>query len=312
MLKIGIIGLGGISQKAYLPYMRQLSGIEWHLFTRNQETLEKVDHLFRHSKTYTEIGELVATDLDGVFIHVATVAHFEIAKLFLERGIPVYMDKPVTENFFTSFELYKLAKEHQTFLMAGFNRRFAPRVKELSRLSSKRKVIVEKNDVDNPGDFVFKLFDFFIHPLDTALFLAEKPIESGRFDYQLEDGLLCQVSVNLKTKSSQITASMNLRSGSRREVMEVQSPDKTLHLENLDELTIYRATDQEKKGFSSWDTTLYKRGFENIIDAFIDSLKTGVNPVKPETSLLSHWICQQMVSSVESSGDLDLNLPKGV
>lgn len=310
MLKLGIVGLGGISQKAYLPYMRQLSGIEWHLFTRNQETLAKVDQLFGQSKTYAKVEELAASDLDGVFIHVATKVHYQMAKLFLERGIPVYMDKPLTESFQESLELYQLAEEHNTFLMAGFNRRFAPRVKELSTLSNKRKVHVEKNDSDRLGDFVFKIFDFFIHPLDTAIFLADDPLESGSFDYQLEDGLLCQVSVNLNTKNSRITAAMNLQSGSRREVMEVQGPEMTLHLENLDELTIFTASDQERKGFSSWDTTLYKRGFETIIDAFVEAITSGVNPVNPETSLLSHWICHQIVTSQESSGNLELNLPK--
>ncbi len=39
MKEIGIIGLSGISQKAYLPYMRQLPGIRWHLFTRKEEGL---------------------------------------------------------------------------------------------------------------------------------------------------------------------------------------------------------------------------------------------------------------------------------
>ena len=42
MKKIGIAGLGGIFQKAYLPYLRTLSGIEWHLFTRNQSVLAKI------------------------------------------------------------------------------------------------------------------------------------------------------------------------------------------------------------------------------------------------------------------------------
>ncbi len=43
MLKIGIVGIGNICQKAYLPYMRQLKEVEWHLFTRNQTVLKEVD-----------------------------------------------------------------------------------------------------------------------------------------------------------------------------------------------------------------------------------------------------------------------------
>ena len=54
------------------------------------------------------------------------------------------MDKPIADNYLMTKNLYDLAKENQTFLMAGFNRRFTPRVKELSSLSTKRKVAVEK------------------------------------------------------------------------------------------------------------------------------------------------------------------------
>ena len=42
-MKIGIIGLGNISQKAYLPVMMAMDKeIEWHLFTRDQEKLAKI------------------------------------------------------------------------------------------------------------------------------------------------------------------------------------------------------------------------------------------------------------------------------
>ncbi|MHC5879891.1 Gfo/Idh/MocA family oxidoreductase, partial [Streptococcus pyogenes] len=70
-------------------------------------------------------------DLDGVMIHAATLAHVEIATLFLERGIPVYMDKPISEDYKETARLYKLAKAKGTFLMAGFNRRFAPKVLDM-------------------------------------------------------------------------------------------------------------------------------------------------------------------------------------
>ena len=86
MKKIGIAGLGGIFQKAYLPYLRTLSGIEWHLFTRNQSVLAKIATSLPHSQTYTTVQELVNLDLDGVMIHVATKAHMEIAELFLEKA----------------------------------------------------------------------------------------------------------------------------------------------------------------------------------------------------------------------------------
>lgn len=306
MKQIGIIGLGGISQKAYLPYMRQLSDIHWHLSTRNQDVLAEVSALFGNCTTYPHVKALAEVPLDGVFIHAATIAHVELASLFLKKGIPVYMDKPLTETYDTTRALYELAKQHNTFLMAGFNRRFAPKVKEMIALEPKKHIYVTKNDINRPGDFQFKLFDFFIHPLDTALYLSgEKPLQ-GHFFYHKEKELLKQITVTLQTQHQIIIAEMNLQSGSRREIMEIQTPQATYHLENLDDLTIFSQNQQTKDHFGSWDTTLYKRGFETIIHAFLEAIETGENPVSPESSLLSHWICDQVNQSTEPFGQLDL------
>ncbi|KPJ23062.1 Gfo/Idh/MocA family protein [Streptococcus phocae] len=304
MLNIGIIGIGHIAQKVYLPYMRQLQGICWHLSTRNASIRQEVSESFGQAEVYNSVNDLAEVDLDGVFIHAATSVHAEIASLFLKKGIPVYMDKPVTESFASTFELYQLAQKHQTFLMTGFNRRFAPRVKELSTVSNARTIRVEKNDINRPGPLTAKLFDFFIHPLDTALFLSKEPLIRGHFDYHQEDGLLSHVRVFLVTESTSLSVSMNLQSGSRREVMEIQTPEVTYELENLDSLYLYRGNQQEQVSFGSWDTTLYKRGFETIIDAFLEAVKNGVNPVNPTSSLLSHWICEQINSSQQPYGEL--------
>lgn len=306
MKKIGIVGIGGISKKAYLPYMRQLANIEWHVFTRKQEVRDEVIALFGQAVGYESLDALLEAGLDGVFIHAATVAHQDIASQFLQKGIPVYMDKPVTEDFAETKALYELAAEHGTFLMAGFNRRFAPKVDVLARAVDKRRIFVEKNDVNSKGDLQYKLFDFFIHPLDTALYLLDEPVLGGHFHYQLEDDLLCQVSVTLRTETESLVASMNLQAGSRREIMEVQAPQATYHLENLDELTIITGVNQTREQFGSWDTILYKRGFESIIQAFLEAIETGQNPVSPESSLLSHWICDQINRSEKTYGELNL------
>ncbi len=123
--------------------------------------------------------------------------------------------------------------------MAGFNRRFAPGVKEMSNVSNKCQVHVSKNDSNRSGQLRFKVFEFFMHPLDTALFLLDdKPLRAN-FHYRLDkDGLLRQLIVNLASSSSLVIASMNLQSGSRREVMEIQTPDNTISLENLDKMTV--------------------------------------------------------------------------
>lgn len=308
MQAIGLIGLGDIAQKAYLPFMRQIKDVHWHLFTRNQEVLAEVAGLFGQKTCYKSLEELATASLDGVFIHAATKAHVEIAQLFLTKGIPVYMDKPLAESYEEVSYLYDLAKEHDTFLMTGFNRRFAPKVLAMKEQADKKRILVEKNDVNRLGDKQFKLFDFFIHPLDTALFLCDDRPDSAYYRYHLVDGQLSQVSVTLETATATVVASMNLQAGSRREIMEVQTPVATYHLENLDDLAIYEGNQVTKDGFASWDTTLYKRGFESIIMAFLQAVKTGENPVSPSSSLLSHYLCHQLNQASRSQGFLQVEL----
>lgn len=107
----------------------------------------------------------------------------------------------------------------------------------MSKLSRNCKAIVKESDLNRLGDLIVKLFDFFIHPLDTALFLADGKLVRGQVHYQLETGLLRQVMVTIMTKTATVTVSMDLQSGSRREVMEVQGAKDTYHLENLDNLS---------------------------------------------------------------------------
>ncbi|MFC3927239.1 Gfo/Idh/MocA family protein [Streptococcus caprae] len=312
MKHIAIVGIGGISQKAYLPYLRQLTGIQWHLFTRNQAVLEETASLFHRVTTYQSMEDLLVAPLDGVLIHAATVAHVELAIHFLSRGIPVYMDKPLAETYTEAKSLYDLAAAHDTFLMTGFNRRFAPRVAELKAVADKTKIRVEKNDTNRTGDKTFKLFDFFIHPLDTALFLANGRAVEGDFRYQLTaDGQLRQVAVTLTTDQDELVqVGMNFQSGSRYEIMEVQSPSGTYQLENLDSLRIWQGEDVLNKNFGSWDTTLYKRGFETTVDQFLQALETGQNPVDPTSSLLSHFFIDQINQSTTTSGKLVVTLPE--
>lgn len=104
MLNIGIVGVGAISQKAYLPVMRSIGNVKWYMCTRNQEVLNRESKLLGRCIPCNTIEELLQFPLDGVFIHVSTNAHFEVAKQFLEKGIPVYIDKPVAPSYEKTME----------------------------------------------------------------------------------------------------------------------------------------------------------------------------------------------------------------
>lgn len=81
-MKIGIIGLGDIAQKAYLPIITQLPGIQPLFCTRNPDTLIQLSSKYRIEGTCQDYHQLLKMGVDAVMIHAATQVHFDIASFF--------------------------------------------------------------------------------------------------------------------------------------------------------------------------------------------------------------------------------------
>lgn len=112
-MKIGLIGLGDIAKKAYLPVLSEKEGIELVLCTRNGETLQQLASKYRIKESVRTIEELIKSNIDAAFVSTATEAHFEIAEELLENGIHVYIDKPISLHFEQTERIVQLAKKKE-------------------------------------------------------------------------------------------------------------------------------------------------------------------------------------------------------
>ncbi len=99
MLNIGVIGLGNIAQKAYLPVMAQLQDqVNWVLCSRQPAKLAQLQDQYRFSNGCLSFEDLLAKSLDAVFIHTPTNTHYTLVKQALSHGLHVFVDKPLSEN----------------------------------------------------------------------------------------------------------------------------------------------------------------------------------------------------------------------
>ena len=88
MIKVGVIGLGNIAQKAYLPVYSELQDrFEWHLSSRNAEKLAHIQKQFGFQYGSTNSDELITEGVEAVFVHTPTATHYDIIKKFLENKI---------------------------------------------------------------------------------------------------------------------------------------------------------------------------------------------------------------------------------
>lgn len=112
-MKVGCIGLGDIAQKAYLPVLTTLPGVEPHLHTRTPATLTRTAeaHRIPAAQCHAGLDSLLAQGLDAAFVHAPTAAHAEIVTRLLEAGVPTYVDKPIAYELADSERVVGLAEE---------------------------------------------------------------------------------------------------------------------------------------------------------------------------------------------------------
>lgn len=129
MIKIGVIGLGEVSQLMHLPILQDLCE-EYKVTAVSDVAPSLVDFVckkYHIEHGYLSAVELIETaDVDAILILSPDQYHGEYAARALKRGLHVFVEKPVTLCLEELEELIELKKQYpnQT-VMVGYMRRYA-------------------------------------------------------------------------------------------------------------------------------------------------------------------------------------------
>ncbi|GAB3539366.1 Gfo/Idh/MocA family oxidoreductase [Pontibacter brevis] len=299
MLKLGMIGLGDIAQKAYLPVISQRADVELHLYTRNQEKLAHIGQQYRYQHLHQSLDALLHSGVKGAFVHGATDAHYELVEQLLQHNIHVYVDKPITYNYASSQALTELAESKGLILMSGFNRRYAPAYQKLKEVQEPNMVIMQKNRLALPAEVRTFIFDDFIHVIDTLRYLFPYSVEQLRVNGRREKGLLHHVTVQFVSAGATAIGIMNRDSGTNEEKVEVMSASEKRVAYNVSDVVVLQGKDEKRLGSSDWEPTLHKRGFEQIVADFIQAVASGTSPaITAKDALATHEICERIVAEL--------------
>ncbi len=296
-MHIGVVGIGSIAQKAYLPVYAGLDGVSFSFCTRKEQTLEQLHEQYGWDSLYTSLDDLIASGITAAFVHAATAAHPQIVEKLLNHGISVYIDKPLSDQFETTKHLTGLAESKGVLLMTGFNRRFAPMNRRLAEVREKSTIVYQKNRINDPKEIRTFVYDDFIHVVDTIRFLLDEPVETidvhARKNRQ---GRYTDLTVIFHAGQQLAVALMNRISGVNRESVQAIAPSGEYFVRNLTELEQIRGIETTRIPFGDWESTLYKRGFEQIVRAFIDALSNHLNePITKSDALETHLICEKII-----------------
>ena len=299
-MKIGVIGLGDIAKKAYLPVLAEKENIELVLCTRNLETLQHLSKKYRIEETVQTVEELITKGIDAAIISTATEAHFEIAEKLLKGRINIYIDKPISMNLHETERIVNLAKENGLLAMVGFNRRFIPKVKELKEHGKASLIIMQKNRFAAP-DFIRRfVVEDFIHVVDTLRFLMDTQVTDVMVEYLRNGEKLDHLVIQLIGDGCTAIGVMNRNGGVTEEIIEYMTGHDKYVVNSLVETTHFHNKEIRISKFGDWEPTLYKRGFYQILDHFIDCVKSDKFPDPSiEDSLITHEICERIVKYID-------------
>lgn len=297
-LRVGVVGLGGIAQKAWLPVLGASS--DWTLqgaFSPTQAKAQKVCDTWR-IPYIPSIAELAA-QCDAVFVHSATSSHYAVVSELLQAGVHVCVDKPLAENLADAERLVEIAQCQKRTLMVGFNRRFSPLYQDLkATLANGSSVRMDKHRADSvgPNDLRFTLLDDYLHVVDTALWLSggEAQLQSGTL-LTNDQGQMLFAEHHFTRGNLQITTSMHRRAGSQREWVQAVTEGGLYDVTDMREWREECGNGVMNRPIPGWQTTLEQRGFAGCARHFLDCV---ANQTVPETSGEQALMAQRVVEKL--------------
>jgi len=171
-IKTGVIGVGYLGQFHAEKYAGisdvELVGVVDSDPARVAQIAKKLN-----TRAFSDPAQLLG-QVDAVSIVVPTILHHGLAKLFLEQGVHVLLEKPMTVTVEQADELIDLASRKGAILQIGHIERFNPAVSAIkARVKSPRYMTAER-----AAPFTVRctdvnvVLDLMIHDLDIVADLA--------------------------------------------------------------------------------------------------------------------------------------------
>jgi predicted dehydrogenase len=126
-LGVGIVGTG-FGQLVHIPGWQACKGAEViAVYHQNLEKAKQVATMFNISSACDRLSDLCSNpEIQIISISTPPFHHYEAAKLALESGKHILLEKPVTLNVSEAIALHKLAERKKLIVGVDFEFRFVP------------------------------------------------------------------------------------------------------------------------------------------------------------------------------------------
>ena len=304
--RIGIVGLGGMAQRAYLPVLSSLETVDLAVvMSRRAEPVERLRAQYHVAAGETDLAAFLRHDLQAAVVLTPSPTHFEIVRTLLEAGVDVLVEKPATLSSRETAELGELAERGGRVFMVAFNRRYAPLYQQAKDLFAERQValcVAEKHRerAVNPS-----LFDHYseeaIHMIDLLRWYGVEA-RAVATQSRMRAGKLADAVSQVAFEVGGLgVLAASLEGGGWLERVTLHGEGLSVQVDAFRELRVLRGYEDEVRGremAAAWRTSQWVRGFETLSAHFVECVQQRLTP---RTSALEAFrtqvLLEQMVAA---------------
>lgn len=175
-LRMAVIGVGHLG-KAHARILASLPEVELvGVVDTSRTQAEQIAALYQCQAT-TDLESLLP-EIDAACVVVPTIHHWAVARVCLEAGIPILVEKPIAPTIDEADRMIELAHRRGVPLQVGHIERFNPAFEELLGRTMQPKFI----EAERHGPFTGRsldigaVLDLMIHDLDLLLALNRSEV----------------------------------------------------------------------------------------------------------------------------------------
>lgn len=135
-IKWGIIGCGEVAEVKSGPAFSKIPHSQLVAVMR-RDAEKAADYAYRHSvkKWYSEAQKLIDDpEVNAIYVATPPSSHAFYAKIAIQAGKPVYIEKPMCRTYEECVEVNDLAKKHNVPVFVAYYRRMLPGFKKVKSL----------------------------------------------------------------------------------------------------------------------------------------------------------------------------------
>ncbi len=180
-VRVSVLGAGSLG-KEHVRIYAELAAAGLVEFAGVYDTVTEAAQRFAQKyqvRAFTSIAE-AASASDAVSIVTPTTTHFALARVLLQQGRHVLVEKPMTDNAAQATELVQLARQKNCILQVGHVERFNPVFKYLETVATEPRFIEGHRLSPYPARStdIGVVLDLMIHDLDVVLAFVKSPVQS--------------------------------------------------------------------------------------------------------------------------------------